>query len=371
MRHWTAAVTVACTVIVLTAAAARPALAQGAAGQAPPAPRPTVWELEGLGGVSLGRFSSGGSASLPAPGPPITTSSPIYPSWSVPSWFFGDGAQFINNVSEQFGLAARITPLDAALTSLGLNDAGGVHVGARVRRHVAARYGIELGVDVMASGMTFSDSLLDAASTTRASFETTFGAVLGTGPFTSPVVTSSASTSGGSSREVAVTAALTWEPGRFSGVVPFVIAGGGVILETGDLPALDLTGTYRFSISGAVPVQETDRVTLRYVQKAAPVLVVGGGVRRDFSTRWGLRVDGRVLLGSNPTVLQLDAHPAITTGTPAGFIESFTYPNLQFSNNASTGRRSTLGAPAVEAFEAFDGGWQTRVRIGIGVYLKF
>jgi len=60
-------------------------------------------ELEGYGGFSLGRFTSGGELSLPAPGDPITTSNPVFPSWSVPSWLFGDGSAFLNNVMAEFG----------------------------------------------------------------------------------------------------------------------------------------------------------------------------------------------------------------------------------------------------------------------------
>ena len=39
----------------------------------------------------------------------------------------------------------RVTPLDAALTSLGLNDAGGAHAGVRLRRHLSGAFGIEAG----------------------------------------------------------------------------------------------------------------------------------------------------------------------------------------------------------------------------------
>jgi hypothetical protein len=361
---------IALAAALIAAAAATPAAQTTTSGAARAPSSPPKWELEGYGGVSLGRFSSGGEASLPPTGAPITTSSPVYPSWSVPSWFFGDGAQFLNNVSEQFGLAARITPLDAALTSLGLNDAGGGHAGVRLRRNLSGAYGIEAGVDFMLGSPEFTSTLLEAATASRESFEATWASVLSTGPFANPVVSSSGATSGGASREVAVTAALTWEP--FTGAwVPFVLAGGGVIFETGDLPALEVTGRYRFAIGGTVPVDETDRVTLRYAQQPAPVFLVGGGIRHDISPRWGLRIDARVLMGANPTELRLDATPAIVTATPAGFIESFTYPNLQVSNNASTGRRSTLGAPALEDFEAFTGGFQARVRVSVGAYVRF
>ena len=72
------------------------------------------WEIEGYGGVVAARTASGGSRTLPAPGLPIVTSNPIFPSHQVPSWFFGDGVALLNGVNGELGAAGRITPLDAA-----------------------------------------------------------------------------------------------------------------------------------------------------------------------------------------------------------------------------------------------------------------
>ena len=47
------------------------------------------WEVEGYGGVIAGQAVSAGSLTLPAPGAPIVTSNPTFPSRETPSWFFG------------------------------------------------------------------------------------------------------------------------------------------------------------------------------------------------------------------------------------------------------------------------------------------
>ena len=52
------------------------------------------------------RTASEGSVTLPPAGAPIVTSSPIFPSRQVPSWFFGDGATLLNDVNADFGTPA-------------------------------------------------------------------------------------------------------------------------------------------------------------------------------------------------------------------------------------------------------------------------
>lgn len=341
------------------------------AGSPPPrqSDRPR-WEVEAYGGLSLGRKSSGGSLALPEPGAPIATSSPIFPSWRIPSWYFGDGAAFLNNVAEEFGVSSRITPLDAVLHASGLSDAGAVPFGVRVRHPLRSRWSLEAGVDILATAVGLSDSLVTGVEAARASFQTTFTQLLATGPFTGPVVSTATTRTAGSSREIAITGALVADFAPVAGFVPFVVAGGGVLAQAGDPPAVSLEGAYRFTIAGSVPIDETDRVTLRYAQRTVFVAVLGGGVRRDLSARWSVRIDGRVLLGPSTTRVSIDASPVVKIGSPAGFIESFTYPNLQFSNNASTGRVSTLSG-SLSGFDAFRGGWQTRVRVTVGVVAKF
>jgi hypothetical protein len=329
------------------------------------------WELEGYGGLSLGRFTSGGTATLPPAGAPITTSSPVFPSWSVPSWFFGDGAAFLNNVMADFGLSGRITPLDAWLRRSGVNDLGNLLAGLRIRKALSPPWSVELGLEVSAQSASIPDDFAAGLEATASTFRDSFNQLLSTGPFASPVVSADVTAASGTQRDLTITAALNYAMRPFGSWEPYAVAGGGIAIPTGSALTAGVTGRYRFLIGGTIPIDETDTLRIRYGGRETFVAVAGGGVRRAVTDRWGLRIDARLLIGPATNVVAVEAAPGATTGTPAGFIESFTYPNLQFSNNASTGRRSTLGPPPPDDEVVFKGGWQLRGRATVGVYFLF
>lgn len=351
---------------VLLMAVAPPAFAQAPA----PSAQSSRWEIEVAGGLSLGRFTNGGRLDLPAAGAPIDTSSPVFPSWRVPTWLLGDGAAFMNNVAAEFGVAPRVTPIDDRLRAGGLNDAGAPTFSVRARRSLQSPYSLEFGLDMLARATAVNQTMLDALSESRGSFEETLRAVLPSPLFTGLDVTGSATAADGSSRELILTAAIHNQLRPFGRFVPYAIAGGGLTLQTGDLPSATVTTRYRFRIQDVVPIDETDTLTLRYKQRTLPVVVVGGGIRRDLSGRAGFVIDARLFTGPNPTTVRVDASPIVATGSPAGFIESFTYPNLQFSNHPSTGRVSTLNG-SLDNVEVFRGGWVTRGRVSAGLYFTF
>jgi hypothetical protein len=346
------------------------ALAIGRSAGAQTSPSPPKWELEMYGGVSLGRISSGGSLALPPPGPPIPTSNPVYPSWRVPTWFLGDGASYLNRVAQELGVAARIAPLDSALNPAATNDTGSFAFGARVRRPLRGRFSVEGGVDVLLNSGGVTQDLINASAASSDSFQQTFSQILATGPFTGTAVTATATPRDGSSREITLTGALVMDFSPFRGFVPFAVMGGGVIMQSGEAPGVDLEGRYRFFIDGVAPFDERDRLTVDFSGRTTFVGVLGGGVQRPLSPRWHLRIDARVLLGPSTSRVAFDAHPEVATATPARFIETFTYPNLQFSNNPSTNRESTLSG-TLDGFDAFTGGWQTRFRLTAGLVVRF
>jgi hypothetical protein len=343
------------------------AAAQSAGTSQPATPK---WEIEPYGGLSLGRLSNGGSVVLPEPGAPIVTSSPIFPSWRVPTWFLGDGTSFINDVASGFGLTSRITGLDESLAAPGTQSLGLPLLGVRIRRAFGSRRAIEFGFDALATNAKLSNSLAADVSAAQSSFANTFAELLATGPFTNGIVDASSTFNDGSSREIAVTGALVADLSPMGGWVPFYLVGGGVIMPSGTPPTATIEGRYRFTIAGSVRIDETDRATLRFTQRTVVAAVAGGGLYRPLSRRWTLRIDARLLIGPSTTKTAIDASPSVVIGTPAGFIESFTYPNLQFSNNPSTGRESTLSG-SLSDFDAFKGGWQLRGRLTIGAAIRF
>ena len=327
------------------------------------------WEIEGYGGLVAAQTASVGRVTLPAAGAPLVTSNPTFPSRETPSWFFGDGATLLNGVNAAFDRSARIVPLDAAFGAL---ESSRVPVfGVRLRRYLSARYALEFSVDAQATSGIRADTMPAIVEATRASFTTAFTDLLASGPFTGAAVVATASTQAGSRRDIAFTGALvrTFRPSR--AFAPYVTIGAGVIAGTGSLPSSSLDARYRFSVLGEVPIDETDRVSFRYARGAAFAGVLGGGVRRDLSGAWALRIDARVLLGPDTTRVLIDAQPSSVRGVPAGFIESFTNPGVQFSNDPATGRRSTLSGAGLHGFAVFKGGFQARSLVTVGLARQF
>ena len=328
------------------------------------------WEVEGYGGIVAARTASEGARTLPAQGAPLVTSNPTFPSREIPSWFFGDGASVLNDVNAELGATGRITPLDAVFAPLGSARVGSV--GVRVRRRLSARMSAEISVDTLTGSDDRVSDLSTAVEASRDSFRTAFTGLLRTGPFAAVVVeATSASATEVRRRDTAVTFALSSRFRPWGSLVPYGTFGAGVMAGSGSLPSASLEGRYRFSVLGEVPIDETDRVALRYTRGTAFVAVLGGGLQREMSEKWGLRFDVRLLMGPDTTRVLVDATPAMTRNGPSGFVESFTNPGVQFSNDPSTGRRSTLSAPALEGFEVFSGGFQTRTLLTIAIARRF
>ena len=357
---------IACLVIVAIVSGI--VVASAAAQTQPAAPR---WQLEGFGGLSLFDLPKDGTATLPPIGASLITSGPTNPTRRVSTWFLGDGAQILNGVNAEFGIPARISPLDAVISTLSLSGTNAPAFGLRLRRIVSDRIAVEFSADMMPGSRELSPELMAAVEQARGGFVSAFNGLLATGPFSNINVSATATTTNNSARDLATTLAAQWmfKSGAFE---PYLALGGGLVHRMGDLPAVTVMGTYRFTIGGTVPINETDVLTLRYDQGTAVIGLVGAGVRRTLNDRFGFSVDGRVFLGQQTLTLRLDSTPTVTTGTPAGFIESFTTPAIQFSNNSSTGRTSTLSGEPLNAFKAFTtNGRQTRYIVSAGVFVRF
>jgi hypothetical protein len=348
----------------------RDAAGQATSAQSRPVGEPR-WEVEAYGGLSRADVPPRGIRTVPPPGPPIATSSPIFPSRAVSSWFFGDGVRLWNDVNAEFQVPERIVPLDAVFGPLGV-EASGAAFGGRVSRTLAPRLAVEVGVDVMGGRAALSDESVDFLDRTRTSFAAAVAALLSTGPLTDVAVNTLAAAESGSSRDVAVNGALNvrFRPG--APLEPYATVGAGLLATVGDLPSMTIEGRYGFRILGVAPIEETDRVTLRYTRGAGFVVVLGGGLRRRIADGWSVRIDGRVFAGGPQTRLLLDATPTVPRGAPADFIETFTNPAIQFSNDPATGRRSTLSGPPIHDFAVFTNtGPPMRILITAGIVRRF
>lgn len=335
----------------------------------PAAAQDRRWEVEFLGGGVVSAPASTGSVSLPAPGAALVTSSPIYPAREIPSWFFGDGASLLNDVNAQFGITPRVTPLDSLLRT---PETGATAIlGVRVRRYMSPRTSLELGIETTPSAPKAAEDLAVAVEDTRSSFATAFAGLLGSGPFSGVAITTTAAADKGSYRETSATAALNVQWRRAHALRPYATAGGGVLFGSGALPSTQVSASYSFSILGEASIAETDHVQLRFERPAAFVLVLGGGVAQALSGAWGINIDARALFGPDRTRIVLDAASGTTRGTPGRFIESFTNPAIQFSNDPATGRRSTLSAPALNNVEVYSGGTRARMLVTVGLTRRF
>lgn len=332
------------------------------------------WQVDLVGGLSKFDLPTGGTATLPPAGPPLTTDGPTAPSRSIPTWFLGDGASLLNGTNADWGVPARVTPVDQALGSLGLSGTNSAVVGVRIRRRFTNRLSLELSADLLPGSREVSPTLLSAADAAVASFEPAMAGLLATGPFTNVSISATRSAAGQSSREVATTAALQWtiSHGAWS---PYLTLGGGLVNQIGDLPSITLTGHYQATIVGEdleeVPIDETDTLRISYDQGSALVGVAGVGIRGLLTNRLGLVADGRVLIGQQTLALTLNAEPMVATLTPADSISSSSTPAVQFSNNPSTGRQSSLSG-SLKDFKAFStSGVQVRYLITAGIFFRF
>jgi hypothetical protein len=326
------------------------------------------WEIEGSGAIAAGQAGSAGSLSLPAPGAPIVTSTPTFPSRETSSWFFGDGAALLNGALADFTRSARITPLDTAFAPL--PAARVAAFGVRVRRALRPRTSLEISVEAM-PGSLKKDAVGAAIEQSRATFVQAFTDLFQSGPFTSIAVDATGSASAASYRETALTIGFNSDLDRIGPFVPYLTFAGGVLAGSGTLPSAALHGRYRVVILGEVPIGEDDQVAVRYSRKTSPAGVLGGGLRHDLGDAWRLRIDVRVLIAPDTTRVHLDAAPASVRTGPSGFIESFTNPAVQFSNDPSTGRRSSLSAAALHDVEVFSGGYFARTLVGVAISRRF
>ena len=328
------------------------------------------WEIEGYAGILAGQPASAGKVSIPPPGAPLVTSTPTFPARATSSWLFGDGAALLNGVLEEFGRSARIAPLDRVFASP--PSAHPAASGLRVRRRLNPRTSLEVSVEGFWSSSIRTAEISEAIETAIDSLGPAMIDLFASGPFANSRVVTAHGVLYAPYDEGAITAAVNRDVGRLGPFQPYVTVGGGVVIPREEFFAGG-SGQIRYtaSILGEVPIEETDSVSVGFTRPTSAVAVLGGGLRHDFSRPWSLRIDARMLVGPDTTRITLDATPAVARGTPAGFIESFTNPAIQFSNDPATGRVSSLSGPALSGVEVFKGGVLARTIVSVAIARRF
>jgi hypothetical protein len=352
--------------------AATSQLAPGPATQTRPG---RSWDIEVHGGGIFSNNPTSGDNALPPPGESFTTVAGR-PSRRVSSYYFGDGALFLNqlNAAFQFLAPGRVTPLDPVLNAVFAERRHGASMGARVGRRLTARVDAELNIDHHVGRLKIRGDATPAIEATRASFITAFNSLIATGGgvvFTNAAVTSVATFDDEKGRRTSATGTLNINLRTAGALIPYATVGAGVVFSSDGAPSVTLVGNYRFNIGTIVPIDDTDTLAVRHVvDDRAFVGVLGGGVKYHVSPRMGIRGDLRVHLGKDGTATSVDATPRVATGTPSGFIPSSTTPGIQFSNISTT--QPTFSGPAITDFRTFTSdGKRRELGLTVGVFFRF
>ncbi len=330
------------------------------------------WEFEFHGGGGFVNDPAlNGTSNLPAPGSPFTTTIGTT-SRTTPSWFFGDGAALLNQVNAAVGAGASITPLDPVLRSSLITVPSSTSGGVRLSRAISRRFGAEVTFDYNLARWQLNTPALAGIEASRGSFLSAFNALIATGPFQRPAVTSSSGNANQLGRQTFTTGALIINLKTTGNLVPYATAGAGVKLNAGNTPSVSLAGTYQFQILGFYPVNEHDTVTAKSSVENNWVAVAGGGLKYFFSRRLGVRFDVRTYIGRRTVATSVSASPVtLISSQLQGATATATTPSVQFSNNIAVGP-SSLAPPVVSDFRTFSGnGTQSMVNVTGGVIVRF
>lgn len=168
-----------------------------------------------------------------------------------------------NQASALGSQAAAITPLDSVLLGSAMRwqrTTGGI--GARVSRSIRRSLAFEFSVDYERSILQLTGAALAGVEQTRASVERSLAQALATAAVPSVVSVVAAADTPRRGSQVAAMGTLVAHAREFSRLTPFVVFGGGVIVNRVDAPSATLTARYELGTTGEVV--GTNAVTLGY-----------------------------------------------------------------------------------------------------------
>jgi hypothetical protein len=328
------------------------------------------WEVTFRGGGGMTSVPSSGTASLPAAGatrtivPPITTR-------SVPSWFFGDGAQLFNLHAIQNNT---IVPLDGIVGGPAVSGSSGGAFGVTVSRRLTRRFRLNFSVDGAHVPPSFSGAARAAISASTNSFGSAFGAVLrplaGTSTFTT---SSGAGVTDGTGLEWTATSTLdvtVHEAGRSRF---YATLGGGIVGDPGDAPTATLTGNYAFSTFFSA-YNETDALTIQAGTSGKRWTgVFGGGWTYGLTKHLALNADVRIGVsqGGLKTLVSTAPTHTVSTSNPA-IISIGQSPAIVLDNIDLTGFTFSTLSTKLNNLQTFvTTGAQIHVLVSAGLVMRF
>jgi hypothetical protein len=332
------------------------------------AARTGKWEVEVHGGGAWDARSSSGTSTMPGAGTAFTTWNG-FPSRRISTWYLGDGAALFNALPSGLRGGESIAPLDPALSATPSRKSGGAF-GARVGYALTSRLTAEFSLDYNSGSLELDDETLAQVEASRTSFNEALTAL--TSAISVPTVSSTATIVNDQGSQLITVGTAMFKlmtAGRF---VPYVVGGGGLISNLGDMPSVRLVGSYAFTSFGA-PFTERDTLTVNYtLEDREFVGVVGGGVTMALAPSSGIRMDVRTHISTNGMRTSIDASPFVQTAVPPNALAATTVPSVQFANNPIVGSPSSLSGTALDDFETFKtSGWAQRVNVTAGYYFRF
>jgi len=344
----------------------------------PPADAPR-WEISVQAGVLTAGVPVQGLAALPAPNPSFTAVNGTS-SRHVPSWFIGDGTTLFNGVASALSpgvSGARITSLNAVVAGPSTDPGAGWGAGVRVARILNPRVSIEGTVEYSRSPLSLRKTAEADIEAARASFVSGWTALFATDPstFQNTAVTATSTIDRGSTRQVVANGAIVFNIRTHRRNTPYLSAAVGVLSNGGRAPSVTLVGHYTARIDGTIPIDETDALTLRYaIDRTLVAVTVGLGLKRMVTDRWGVRIEMREQLCSNPITNLVSAAPQIVLASSGGAQGAVATPlsaSLQLANIPNSSTLSSLGG-SIAGLKVFTGtGMESRLSFSGGIFWRF
>lgn len=202
--------------------------------------------------------------------------------------------------------------MDETLTHAGLQRSSGAAFGVRITRLLNDRFAVEGNVEYAHDRLGIDPSAVAAIEATKESFYTTWTSFFSAWKSSSPVrsfsVTASSEIANEKAGQTLVTGNLSIALKKQSRTVPYLVAGGGVVINARGRPGAELVGAYSSTSPGIIT--DRDHVQLRFdTDSYAPVGIAGGGIKYYLTSRWGLRLEARLQFAPNRTETIVSAMP--------------------------------------------------------------
>src|SRR5882724_1196285 len=333
------------------------------------------WEIEVHASGFLKDDANGGVKTLPGPGDSFATVAPNVNSRAVSSFLFGDGNALINQVLVGQGLNP-IPSLDVAILNnrFVLERQSNVGVGFRLSRYVGNRVWLDWTneYDIDYDNGTFEINEKEEADGFHSmqawvtSLESLFAACGAPCPH---AVAALENTTHEKGHQISSALTLNYDLRREGRFIPYIGAGGGLIVSFAGTPRQEYFGHYVLS-NGII--QGSDHVKVNFQAPAVvPALIVAAGAKYQLGERWGLRMEMRGNFESHSFKTVVTALAEFTDGGAGNAIVlSSGDVGIQFSDN-QTFAPSTLSKPLAQ-FRTFKStGLRYEGRISGGVYYRF